>query len=187
MSSSTVSHSLGAPSAGVGSCSVLFSLQEHRPVWAGKQCHSNWMGNVPLPRCRLLAEGTQEQVCSVQTSSKPPAAVMLCFNTEQQEGDLKMVEQAKTCSSVESKKVLPFYLKRKWKWMIHALLYWSKPGSEKHRKASMLLRNKIGCKKSESCNLFQVERKVQVIVMSDVSIWSVGVYGTLFLEITVMD
>lgn len=35
---------------------------------------------------------------------------------------------------------------------------------------SMLLRNKIWCKKSESCNLFQTERKVQVIVMPDVNI-----------------
>lgn len=35
---------------------------------------------------------------------------------------------------------------------------------------SMLLRNKIGCKKSEGWNLFQMERKVQVIVTPDVNI-----------------
>lgn len=45
-----------------------------------------------------------------------------------------MVEQAKTCSSVEGKKVLPFYLKRELKWMIHALLHWGKPSSEKHQR-----------------------------------------------------
>lgn len=48
----------------------------------------------------------------------------------------------------------------------------------------MLLRDKIWCKKSESCNVFQMERKVQVIVMPDVNIWSVEHF---FFAITVMD
>lgn len=30
---------------------------------------------------------------------------------------------------------------------------------------SMLLRNKVWCKKSESCNLFQMERKVAILCM----------------------
>lgn len=35
--------------------------------------------------------------------------------------------------SGEGKKVLPFYLKRELKWMIHVLLHWGKPSSEKHQ------------------------------------------------------
>lgn len=74
------------------------------PVRTVKHCHSNWMGkHVPLCRCRLLgsiyltlessptvssleAERTQECVCTVQTLSKLPIAVILHFNIEQQEG-----------------------------------------------------------------------------------------------------
>lgn len=82
-----LSHSLGAPSAGAGSRSVLSSLQECCPEWAGKHWHSNSQWALLLSHhLGYQGECAQERIYTVQAFSKPPAAVMLDFNTEQQEG-----------------------------------------------------------------------------------------------------
>lgn len=79
------------------------------------------------------AERTQERVYTVQTFSKPPAAVSCSISTLSNKSGPEDSGASKTCSSVESKNVLPFSLKRELKRMIHVLLHWSKPSSEKHQ------------------------------------------------------
>lgn len=133
------------------------------------------------------AEGTQEHVCSVHTFSNSLAAIML-FQYWATRGNLKMVEQAKPAPVLKVKKFCLFiWRENESGWFMHYYIEASPVLKSMEVLYSMLLRNKIGCKKSEGWNLFQMERKVQVIVTPDVNIWSVGVCVTLFLAITVMD